>query len=261
MKKVLKTILFILVVVTLSYSGGIVNSYFNDFFNYKEYSTNILNTTNSHINPKISITHSRNQEEFFNNKENDNLMITSFLNNDIDITVSFINSFVKKERPQSIMKKTYSLDGAASDKWAYGYQGVAYLGGAGTFKFYRSGASTSEAQSLIDQMLVTLVGYGGAIGDNGKAAYLAAHNNTGPFGGLGNIGIGQEISFETNYGNFSYSVVGTDVCDVSNGQASCGQGDLISMVMNGKYDLIIQTCYPFNQWETTQIYVVYANLN
>lgn len=85
----------------------------------------------------------------------------------------------------------------------------------------------------------------------GKVVLIAGHNHTF-FHTLGKIKENDKIIITTNYGTYTYQVIGTKVKDASDKTAY----DLNST----KENLVLYTCYPFNCIGLTpQRYYVYAD--
>lgn len=84
----------------------------------------------------------------------------------------------------------------------------------------------------------------------GKTILIAGHNNT-YFNGLKTVKEGDIITVKTSYGNFTYSVTGTEVRPST---------DPTALNLNADHEnLVMYTCYPFDELGlTNQRFFVYA---
>lgn len=86
----------------------------------------------------------------------------------------------------------------------------------------------------------------------GRIILLCGHNNT-YFNALKNIGVGDVVEMQTNYGTYKYKVYETKVLN---------ENDKSAYNFNEKKEkLVLYTCYPFDMLSRTQYrFFVYADL-
>ena len=85
---------------------------------------------------------------------------------------------------------------------------------------------------------------------------VAAHNNIGAFGRLGELEIGDKIYFDLDYGQFIY-----EVYDMTTGYDEDGEltfNDQSIYTLTDFNTIVLYTCYPFDVIETDERYLVFA---
>lgn len=154
-----------------------------------------------------------------------------------------INSFYSKENPKTFSFSIKKERGNLNAAYTFGYHGRIYIPDAGVnHPIYRDGS-----QANVDAGNVGLLDWSGIIGVKGSTPILAAHNNRGPFGKLGNLKIGSKIYIDTFYGQFIYEVTGTEITPQYDGGYFDIGGVFVNTYAKGAGDkMVLYTCYPFN---------------